>query len=59
MSLQVRNLVKVELEEPKLGEALKSVQQYVNNNVEQAAGNYQAPPHLSGLTSINPTKPAS
>lgn len=57
MSLQIPNIVKLTQDSPKLGEALKEVQDYTNQNVTQKAGNRQLPPHLNGLASVNPTKP--
>ncbi len=44
MSLVIPNLDDVSKKDPKLGEALRQIQNYSNLNITPAAGNKQAPP---------------
>lgn len=44
MALTIPNLDKIQKADPKLGEALKRVQNYVDLNVTPAGGNRKAPP---------------
>jgi hypothetical protein len=44
MSLILPNLPKLQQQDPKLGEALKAVQDFVGRNVATVQGNRKAPP---------------
>lgn len=50
MALTIPNVDRLSKDNPKLGEALKKVQDYTNQNVTPAGGNRIAPP---------PTNPAN
>jgi hypothetical protein len=52
MAITIQNIPKIAQENPQLGEALTQVQQYVNTNTTQTAGNRKSPP-----TFVNPTRP--
>lgn len=51
MSLQIPNLPDITKRDPKLGEALKKVENYVTTNVAQVGGNAVQPPNF-----VNPGK---
>jgi hypothetical protein len=51
MALIIPSLDKISKLDPKLGEALKKVQDYTNQNVTVAGGNRQVPPNF-----VNPTE---
>lgn len=51
MSLLIPNLDRLAKMEPKLGEALKKIQDYSNQNIAPQAGN-----RLNAPTFINPTQ---
>jgi hypothetical protein len=53
MALIVPNLDRISKESPKLGEALKKVQDYTNTNVTPVAGNRTPPPG----NFVNPGRP--
>ena len=44
MAITIPNLDRIQKEDPKLGEALSKVRDYVNTNVTPAAGNKKAAP---------------
>ena len=44
MALNLPNLDRLQKDSPKLGEALKKIQDYANTNISPAAGNRVAPP---------------
>ena len=52
MALTIPNLDKIQKLDPKLGEGLKKVQDYTNQNVTSVAGNKATPPPKA---LVNPT----
>jgi len=47
MALTIPNLDRTQKTDPKLGEALKKIEQYTNNNVTPAPGNRVSPPPIN------------